>query len=166
MERPSDPGDDFGVAADEANCEDIETHEDEGRGHIDDGSPTNYATQPPNSGAHYATTSEPGWHADPVAEGNVVHNLEHGQVVVWYDPNAPDDVIEQLETYVDDAGIPMLGIPYESVPSGANFVLGAWGATQACEQVSGAVIAEFRQEYQGRGPEQVGIPTYSGSDEG
>lgn len=161
MERPEEVSDDFGVASDESGCTDIETFEDEGRGHIDEGSPLSYKTQPPTSGEHYPSVADGGFSSEPVNEGNVVHNLEHGQIVIWYDPQAPGSVLEDIETYVDDAGLPMLAVPYESVPSGYNFTIGAWGATQSCEDVSGEVLGGFRERFQGKGPEQVGIETYN-----
>lgn len=152
--------DDFGVAADEANCTEIETQEDEGRGHVDEGTDVQYGSTPPTSGEHSSVTANPGFSSDPVAEENAVHNLEHGQIVIWYSPDAPQDVIDDIETYVDDGGIALLGIPYDQLPSGYNFAISAWGASQACEQVSGAVLGPFRERFQGLGPENVGIPRY------
>ncbi|MFP5298440.1 MAG: DUF3105 domain-containing protein [Actinomycetota bacterium] len=159
--RPEDPGADFGVAADEAGCTEIETHEDEGRGHTEDvAEDVQYGTQPPTSGRHAGSTTDIGFHSEPVQEELVVHNLEHGEVAVWYSPDAPAEVLDQLETYVNDAGIGMLAVPYDNVPDGYNFSLSAWGASQSCEEVSGEVLAEFRERFQGKGPESVGIPPY------
>jgi hypothetical protein len=153
---------DFGVSAAEAGCDDVETHDAAGRDHVDEGEDIQYETTPPSSGPHFAQWADFGFSAEAIPEENLVHNLEHGQIVIWYSPDAPQDVVDDLETYVDDAGQPLLAAPYDQVPDGFTFSLSAWGATQNCEDVSGQVIAEFRQRFQGRGPEQVGIPTFEG----
>lgn len=163
--RPEAPGTDFGVAADEANCTDIQQHEDGGREHTQDpAEDVQYPTTPPTSGLHAPSTADPGFSREPVQEEFAVHNMEHGQVVVWYSPDAPSDVIDQLETYVDDAGIGILAIPYDNVPQGYNFSISAWTVSQDCEDVSGEILGEFRQRFQGKGPESVGIPTYEDED--
>lgn len=163
MERGANTvSDDFGVAVDEAGCEDVQTHEPEGREHVDDGTDVQYGTVPPTSGNHYARWWDPGFQSEQIPEEHLVHNLEHGQIVIWYSPDAPDEVLSSLETYVDAEGLPMLAAPYDQVPEPATFVVTAWAASQACEEVSGQVLAEFRERYQGKGPEPVGIPTYDG----
>lgn len=161
MNRPESAGSDFGVAADEAGCGEIETHEDEGRGHTADvAEEVAYQTQPPTSGRHAGVTADPGFTDQPVQDEFLVHNLEHGQIVLWYSPDAPEDVIGLIEDYVDSAGPAMLAVPYQGVPDGGNFALTGWTASQVCEDVSGEVIGEFRERYQGKGPELVGIPEF------
>ena len=45
----------------------------------------------------------------------IVHNLEHGQIVIWYSPDAPTNVIDDIEGYFDntDGAIALLVEPYE-----------------------------------------------------
>lgn len=154
------PGSTFGADETSANCTEIEEHPEGDANHVE--ADVTYETQPPSSGDHFAQTADIGFHTadEDVVEENAVHNLEHGQIVAWYNSDAPPEVLDQLETYVDGAGIGMLALPYDQVPAGYNFSMSAWGATQSCEEVSGAVIGKFREAYQGKGPEQVGIPTY------
>ncbi len=158
-ERNKQNPENVGVDPTTAGCTEIQEHPDEGQDHVD--TDVTYGTQPPSSGNHFGQTADIGFHtADSgFIEENAVHNLEHGQIVAWYNPAAPQAVLDDLEISVDDAGIGMLAMPYEQVPSGYNFSLSAWGATQSCEEVSGEVICAFREAYQGKGPEQVGIPT-------
>jgi hypothetical protein len=158
-------GSDFGVAAEEAGCTEVKNQPDEGQEHIDEGSALTFQSIPPSSGKHYPVTADPGFHSEPVAEGNLVHNLEHGQLVIWYSPDAPAGIIGDLETYVDDAGVALVAAPYDQVPDGHNFSISAWGATQDCDEVSGEVLCQFRDRFQGKGPEQVGTPTFDCEEE-
>jgi len=60
-----------------------------GRTHIPADQPYNYNSNPPTSGPHTSATATPGVHDEPVPKETAVHNMEHGQVVVWYNCNAP-----------------------------------------------------------------------------
>jgi hypothetical protein len=149
-----------GVAAADAGCGEIETHEVEGQEHVEDGTDVQYATSPPTSGNHYATPADAGFSDTEIVPEQLVHNMEHGQIIVWYDSEAPGSTIDAIETVVEDDALALLATPYPDVPTGKELVFTAWGASQACEDFSSEVFCEFRREFQGRGPEQVGIPTF------
>lgn len=151
---------DVGVAADEAGCTDIETHEDQGREHVEEGSPVQYDTTPPTSGPHYQNWADPGFHEEPVHPSRLVHNMEHGQLVFWYRPDASEETIDDLRQIVSADRLPLIGAPYDQVPAPYEFTMTAWTASQSCERVSQEVVDNFRRRFQGRGPEQVGIPTF------
>lgn len=147
-----------GVATEEAGCTDLEQPQlEEGREHLPDGTPIEYSTNPPTSGNHYGNPSNAGFFDDPVAPGALVHNLEHGQIVLWYRPDAPETVTQAIESYVSGERIALIATPYEQVPAGANFSISAWGAMQSCEQFSAEVVDAFRERFQGRGEEDVGV---------
>lgn len=151
-----------GVAAEEAGCTDIEEPEEMGADHVEDGTPVDYNSTPPTSGPHYQQTANAGFSADPIQPERLVHNMEHGQIVVWYSPDAAQSTVDSLEAYVDNAGIAMLATPFAEVPDGKAFSITAWGALQSCDEVSEDILDRFRANYQGRGPEQVGIPLFEG----
>lgn len=156
----------YGVSEGEANCGDIEEQEIMGADHIAVGDAhAPYSTNPPTSGPHY---NEPGLGpvqpdfyeeaAEAPPEG-VVHNLEHGMIVFYYNPDAPDEVIEDLKLAVEDESIASVATPWSEVEGDASFVMTAWGVSQSCEQVSRAVVNDFRREYQGiAGPEKIAPP--------
>jgi hypothetical protein len=81
--------------------------------------------------------------------------MEHGIVVFWYDSDAPEETLDQIEDIVDQESGASIGVPFANVPSGKTFVMTAWGASQACARPSQAVVDEFRTEFQGRGPEAI-----------
>jgi hypothetical protein len=61
-----------------------------------------YSSLPATSGPHWGTPASWGTYSTPAPESQLIHNLEHGGIVIWYDPDAVDaEGIEQLESYVD-----------------------------------------------------------------
>lgn len=151
---------DVGVAAGEAGCTDIQTQEDLGRDHVEEGTPVQYNSQPPTSGSHYANWADPGFHEEPVHESRLVHNLEHGQIVFWYRPDASEETIADLRQLVSSDRLALIAAPYDGLTGGHEFAMTAWTASQGCENVSSEVVNDFRRRYQGRGPEPAGIPVF------
>ena len=155
---------DIGVPADRAGCGDLERPPDLGADHVADGTNVDYNSQPPTSGPHYDTPAGAGFYSSPLDPRQVVHNLEHGQIVIWYRLDAPQQVIDDIEAYVesDDSGVALLGVPYDDIPDEYSFAITAWGALRYCAQVSTEVLGEFRAQFQGKGPENVGVPPFTG----
>jgi hypothetical protein len=159
-----------GVGEEAANCTDIETFEDEGNKHVADGVTVQYGTTPPTSGDHYSQPAEAGFYppatAAQIPDERFVHNFEHGQIVIWYQPGVPASVREDLQTYIErqsgNQSLALLGVPYDPAP--APIVLTAWGAMQRCDAVSEEVIDAFREQYQNKGLEQVGVPNFRAED--
>ena len=155
-----------GVDESAASCGDIQTFKDEGNTHVPDGSQVQYGTTPPTSGNHYANPADAGFYppasAAQVPIERFVHNLEHGQIVIWYSPTAPESVKNDLEAYIKKQSggqrLALLGVPYDQAP--APLTLTAWTHMQQCDRLSESVIDAFRQRYQGKGPEQVGVPAF------
>ncbi|MDQ3767037.1 MAG: DUF3105 domain-containing protein [Actinomycetota bacterium] len=156
-----------GVAASEASCESIQTYEPQKGDHIEDGaSHPPYNSDPPTSGPHYVDPALPGFYPAPLRPEQLVHNLEHGQIVFWYRPDASEETITAIEALIDREPpaqeAALLAAPYDGVPASDSFVLTAWGASQSCDGVSQEVVDEFRARYQGLGPERIqGIPPFS-----
>jgi len=151
-----------GVAAGEAGCGPIEDHEIAGNTHVDTGTQVEYTTTPPTSGNHWPPdqVAAPGFHEELVEEEQLVHNLEHGQIVVWYSPDAPSATVDAIQSFVDAEGEALIAAPYDQLPAGSELAFSAWGASQTCAEFSSDVLNEFRAAYQGRGPENVGIPPF------
>ena len=153
------PQGDVGVSAAQANCEDIETFEEQGAEHIEVGSAHEpYNSSPPTSGPHYEIPADTSFFAEQIPTEQLIHNLEHGQIVIWYQPDAPAETIEQLEAIVDQEPQATAAAPYTDIEAPHQFVMTGWGALQRCEQVSQEVVDDFRREYQGMGPEKLTPP--------
>lgn len=111
-----------------------------------------YDRSPPNSGPH-----APNWvrvgdrrfapgDAPPVEQ--VVHNLEHGYVVVWYNPTAPDlALLDEALAAADTRKL--FAMPWAEGGMSARYMLTAWGHEQPCNGVSGEAIADFIKAYGG-----------------
>ncbi|HXH20611.1 MAG TPA: DUF3105 domain-containing protein [Dehalococcoidia bacterium] len=60
-----------------------------------------YTSNPPTSGPHAASPAQFKVLENPAPKENLIHSMEHGAVVVWY--NTEDqDVIKQLAAWVQD----------------------------------------------------------------
>jgi len=163
-----DPVDNVGVAASEANCTERETFESEGNQHIDLGTPVQYEANPPTTGNHWPpeAVADAGFSEEPIAPESLIHNQEHGQIVIWYNPDASEEILGQIEDMTEQNSV-NLAAPWDDIEDPYNFVLSAWdgesdeGIQMSCELPSQEVWDEWRRDFQGRGPEQVtGIGTF------
>lgn len=57
----------------------------DGRSHLPEGSKVEYKFNPPTSGDHYPSWITKGFYDTPRADGYLVHSLEHGYIIIWYD---------------------------------------------------------------------------------
>ncbi len=73
---------------------------DLGRGHVAEGTAIFYDSIPPTSGSHYATQVAP-WNSyqSRVDDPRVVHNLEHGGIVIAY-KGIDETAIQRLEGFL------------------------------------------------------------------
>ena len=160
-----------GVAAQEAGCGDIEEFEATGNNHLEEGAPSpEYNSNPPTNGPHHGSPGENGFFETPVEAEHLIHNLEHGQIVFWYAPDAPDQVKQDLEAVVEREPAASVAVPYDGATD-YNFYMTAWnklpsepeeafgtGYSQGCDAVSQEVVDNFRREHQGKGPEPITPP--------
>ena len=161
MQRESGEGvaGNVGVSPGEANCEDIEEPKEQEADHIEVGTPhAPYSSSPPTSGPHYEITGPTEFFTEPQQTETFVHNLEHGEIVIWYSPDADSETLENIQDIQRQEPAATAAIPYNDIEAPHQFVLTAWGASQHCEKVSQEVVDDFRREYQGMGPEKIAPP--------
>ena len=66
--------------------------------------PGGYLTTPPTSGQHWNGWAQCGFYTNPVPDENIVHNMEHGNIIVSY--NLADQAqIDELADVFDDIGL-------------------------------------------------------------
>lgn len=144
----------------EAGCDDIETFEEaEGNGdHVE--TDVTYETAPPAYGPHSGSTQPAGFYEDPGESRpeNVLHSLEHGLVAIYYSPDVSQETKDKVEELQDQQPGATIAMPYEGMDKPIYF--GAWGASQGCDEPTQEAIDAFRTQFQGKGPEQVGVPTF------
>jgi hypothetical protein len=149
----------------DANCGPVERHPSEGHEHVDEGEKVAYDVSPPTSGSHYEVPAAAGFYDtdSDIEPERLVHNLEHGMIVIWYRPNAPDlgFIAEQVEELVEQEPAYTVGAPYADMPDGYNIVLTSWRQAQACEFASQDIVDDFRRQFQGKSPEKL-TPAFDG----
>lgn len=122
----------------------------EGRDHVASGQAVAYATATPTSGTHAASSPRCGIYSQQMPAEFAVHSLEHGAVVIWYQPSLATEEISGLEAIVnrfDDRVIlsPNTELTQPVVATGWNRLKAYDGADPELEQ--------FIDTYRNRGPE-------------
>lgn len=161
-------------------CGDITTAKSEGeQDHLEPDSPLTYDASPPAFGRHYST-----WEGidrkyytakDRPKLGYLVHNLEHGYTILWYDETAAKDdamqsTIKALASKFKGAdgdyrnkfkAIPWTSADGKPFPDGKHIALTHWsaggtkstgtadhkGIWQYCSEPSGAALEDFMKKY-------------------
>lgn len=150
------------IDATEAGCGPVEKFPSQGEKHVAEGAghPA-YNSDPPTSGPHYELPAQPGFYTTPLAPEALVHNLEHGQIVIWYNPDADGLVLTQIEILAQQEQVATVAAPYEGVSGVTTLVITAWQHSQACESPSQEVMDDFRRQFQGHSPEPI-TPEFTG----
>jgi hypothetical protein len=159
-----------GVAASQAGCSKRVTFPSEGNQHVPAGTKVNYKHDPPTTGNHWppdALLPRAGFYDSAQPPEVLVHHQEHGQLVIWYRPDAPQQVRDQLKELVSESPEVNFAVPWDGIKAPFNFTLSAWdgadnrGVQQSCREVSQQIYDQWRTDFQGKGPEKVGTPTFS-----
>jgi len=123
--------------------------------HIDNDQTVEYSTSPATSGDHWATPASCGFYEDGLPDEQIVHNLEHGNIVVSYNL-ASDEEVDQLRDALDGVGLSEIwGVirSYDKIPSG-TVSLAAWGVLDTMQGADRERIKTFFDTYGGNmGPE-------------
>ena len=131
-----------------------------------------WSTFPPSGGSHYPLWAVWGFYTDAVNPRMVVHNEEHGGVVLWWGSQVPKSTVTALSAFYQEQPIAEFGTPYPKL--GTKIAISAWtgdpntygqagyygqGHLAVCPAWNAATkkaFTAFRAEYRGKGPE--GIP--------
>jgi hypothetical protein len=124
-----------------------------GGGHGELGGIYQYQAQFPTSGSHDSAPTSAGTYRAPQRPGRLVHALEHGNIVIYYDePGA--EVLKILKYWAglyDGKWDGVIVAPTERL--GGDLVLTAWTKTLRLKTFDPALAAAFIDAYRGRGPE-------------
>lgn len=166
------------IGAPASVCQDVETKTAEGnQDHVEPGTDIPYEDAPPAFGPHYNvwapidrkfyTTG------DRPDVGELVHNLEHGYTLLWYDETIAEDSEAMAELralaskFTDDDDfrnkfkvVPWTSEDGEAFPDGQHIALTHWsiggdgdpageqtGVWQYCSEPSGAAVEKFMADY-------------------
>jgi len=142
------------LAADGAAALDrVSTQRNDGRQHVPYGTALIYESDFPTSGTHWPRWTVPGVYDRPQPKPELVHALEHGNIVVYYE-NPSAAAWDDLNAWADLFTGQWDGLVVTKFPGlGEEIVLTAWIKTLRMESWDRAVAAAFVDTYRGRGPE-------------
>jgi hypothetical protein len=83
-----------------------------------------YNSFPPSSGPHYQQPAPWGIYPDSVKQTILVHNLEHGGIVIQYGNGVSKDDVEKLQSFYQDDPYGLVVAPYERL--GNKIAATAW----------------------------------------
>lgn len=151
--RPAQVAFDPDTAAGKAALNTVESFPDEGQKHVEPGEPVDYAKDFPTSGPHDPTPVGPGVYAEAQRPEQLVHSLEHGNIVIYYDqPNSK--TMQTLQGWADEFTGDWDGVVVTPKPGlGKRIVLTAWTKQLNQTEFDPQAAASFIDEYRGRGPE-------------
>lgn len=125
-----------------------------------------YEQRPPASGPHFGSWLSVGVYDGPIDERAAVHNLEHGAIVAWYDPDAlPAEDLAAMDDWAEDrnaaglanrAGGGLIVAPFVDAPMPAPLALRGWQVGADCQRFDAAFADGFLLDHfgsQGTAPE-------------
>jgi len=131
-----------------------------------------WSTFPPSGGSHYGLWAIWDFYTQPVPPAQVVHNEEHGGVILWWGPKVPASTISELRSFYLEDPTSMFGTPIAGL--GNKIAITAWtgdparyyqdgyygiGKLSICPRFDEHAFTTFRDAYRGHGPE--GVPASS-----
>jgi hypothetical protein len=118
-----------------------------------------YSSFPPTSGPHYPIPAVYNLYDQPVPEIRLVHNLEHGGIVVQYGSKVPASVVQQLAEWYAKSPLGMIVAPlpttaedlHSTPPPDADkkIFLTAWTHLASCSSFDEGAFTRFRDDYRG-----------------
>lgn len=133
--------------------------------HVPEGTdPGPYPSDPPAGGAHYDTTIPAKLYQEqdlaslgPYPQGYLVHDLEHGYVIFWYNCAVLDEAgCQQLKSQLQEVldafdGVKVVAFPWKSLD--VPVVATSWGRLQRFESFDTALAERFVRSNRNKSPE-------------
>lgn len=133
-----------GQAPDEIAGQTVEHYSLSGAGdHVE--TAVQYETNPPVSGPHSQRALPCGSHGQPLPDENIVHNLEHGAIGVFYQPTVEPDTVEEVEALVQSYDSHVFSAPDPDMLK--PFAITAWGHMMRLDEYNEAAVKGFIEEF-------------------
>lgn len=116
-----------------------------------------YNSDPPTSGPHYAQPAEAGFYDEALPDEQLVHNLEHGYVVIWYNCSGTEETAcaafkTQIRNVMDRAGSrKLIAVPRLSLPG--SIAATTWGRLYQPATFNPDELLLFIKEFRYKAPE-------------
>ena len=129
---------------------DIQREESLGRQHVEGEVP--YGTEYPTSGPHNPSPIPPGFYKDALPPERLVHSLEHGNIIIYYDEPS-DAAMNLIRGWTDQFGGAWDGvIAARKEGLGERIVMTAWQHRLELDKMD-VRASFFIDGFRGRGPE-------------
>lgn len=117
--------------------------------------PPTYSVNPPSGGDHLTQAAPPGIYAglNVVPDGNLVHSLEHGYVILWYRSDAPMGDITLVRDVREQYARDTLVVERNDMPSPVAAT--AWEQRLLCRRANAEVLGDFIEQARNKAPEKV-----------
>jgi hypothetical protein len=142
-----------------------------GREHVSElKSSFKYNSYPPSSGPHFPVPAVYNIYDQPVPQIRLVHNLEHGAIVVLYGAKVPQATVQKIAAWYAESPLGMVVAPLGSAsemhatpPAGADskIFLTAWTHVATCSTFDEGAFTRFRDDFRnpnGDAPETPNFP--------
>lgn len=130
---------------------------DLGQRHISQGERATYNSNPPTSGAHYEVAVQLGIYSRAPADESLVHNLEHGGIIVSYNSDRIQkqslDQLKSLARELSKTNSRIIVTPRANLDT--VIALTAWRYLQKLNGYNPQAIKAFYNAHIARGPECV-----------
>jgi hypothetical protein len=132
---------------------DRKTDGDDGQGRNHVPTPT-YEVDPPAGGNHTPQAAGPGLYTEANApvDGQIVHAMEHGYVVLWYRPGLDEQSLNSFRELAQKHQPNVLLVPRPSLDTPVAAT--AWHARLLCGAVDVDTVERFITTYLNQGPEK------------
>jgi hypothetical protein len=129
-----------------------------------------YNSFPPSSGPHYQQPAPWNIYEDPIKQTILVHNLEHGGIIVQYGPGVSKDDVGKLQSFYQDDPYGLVVAPFAKL--GDKIALTAWnepayrqegdfenvdsgkGYVLKCTKFDSKALGEFRDAHRNKAGER------------
>lgn len=145
---------------------------DAGGSHIPEGQQgTGYTSVPATSGQHWNTATSPGpWGVYTTAQPQerMLHNLEHGGIVIWYQPaqTSADDLAaltQFVQQQITTERFKMILTPWSGADFGHPIAVTAWNWLLYLDTADLDKVRAFTDAHYGDAPEPFGGPAKPGT---
>lgn len=125
--------------------------------HVLDKIKIQYNSDPPSSGAHYEKPQHAGIYTTPPPDGNLVHSLEHGAVILWYNPRllSQEQVVQLKNIFISIKLQKIIMTPRNSLA--VPVALSSWGRIEKLLVIDEKRIKQFFYTNYDHGHEEASI---------
>lgn len=142
----------------------MRSYEGASAAHVGECSDLAYSTSPPVFGDHYPAWAAYKTYDFPVPLGYLVHDLEHGAIVLFYDcPEGCTDEVAEAQAFIHalpadprcgaDVRVQVVLVPRPGLAS--RWAASAWGFSLNAECFDPEVFGQFYADHVGKGPEDL-----------